>query len=464
MGLLSGYVTSDTTIGIESIWISKNQPVGANAVETPVAAQTGLDLETDIVIADYNKEGASIPTNATEMAVSYKGGKSVRSRTFGGEYLSGNATNGYEYKNAGVAGCSTEADVTIFNDSENPYTGIAADDYLNFWMYNPSSKYDQRANYSEYVLAINHNANGNFGNTAIGIISNFEGWKLFSIPMSEISTAWNEEAKINTIKITANAWRPGKNTDINKMTHAHTAEELAASYRKGGTYNVWPDTYNYFNLEKMWISKGKPATAFNNTTVAPAYTLSNLSITEQALRLKKSSGYIGTILGEGAILKKTAAGFEEIPSQTTFDSTYVTVAANNLLDVSSEYYVLYPEMYDSIGNKHCDRLIYKATTEENHIGGIVVNAENPASASVIYRGSIPQERAKTALLGAVFTAEGKLKVADISRYSADNQTMTVTLDGAQEGDIIRYFLWDQETFKPFQNYVECAIEMTEVSE
>lgn len=459
---VSGYgaaaVTSDTTIGIESIWISKNQPVGANAVATPVAAESAQDLATDIVIADYNKQGAAIPEGTTEMAVSYKGGKSARSRRFGGEYLSGNATSGYEYKNAGITDCATEANFVIFDDSTNPYTNITSDGYLNFWVYNPSSKYDQRANYSEYVLVVNHNASGSFANKTFGIISNFEGWKLFSIPMSEISSSWTEETKINTIKITTNAWLPGKNTDVTKMSHAHTADELAASYRGSGTYNVWPDGYNYFNIEKMWISKEKPAEIFNNNTIAPAYTLSNSEINQTSLGLKKSSGNIGTILGEGAILKITSTGFKVIPSDTTFDSQYVTVTARDMLDVSSEYYVIYPEMYDSNGIKHIDRLIYKLTTKDNYIGGIVVDSNNPASASVIYRGQVPAERANSKLIGAVYTSDNTLRFINESAYSENNQTMTVTLTGVQNGDTVKYFLWDKETLKPFQLPVEKSIE------
>ncbi|MBP3361274.1 MAG: hypothetical protein J6N52_10500 [Clostridia bacterium] len=458
-GTTEAACTSEVKFGIESIWLSKNQPVGANEAIAPAAAEALAAPDTDIVIADYNKADASIPANATQTANSYKGGKSARSRRFGGEYLSGNATDGYKYTNFNVSGCAKEAEFTIFNDTSNPYTGIEATDYLNFWIYNPSVKYDRTANYSEYILVVRHNASGSFANKTFGIIANFEGWKRFSIPMSEISSSWSADAKIELIKITANAWLPAANTDLAKTSHEHTAEELAKGYRAAGAFNTWPDIYNYFDFEKMWITKEKPAASFNNETFTLKFDPVNMEINNKDLRIGTGgAGFLGSITKDGVLLKKTGNNvFEAAETVTSLDSENIKVSPVKLLDVSSEYYIIYPEIYDSNGNEHRGRRIYKITTKDNYLGAIVVDAANPASASVTYRGAVPAERINSTLIGAVFNGDGTLKSAEVARYSADNQTMTVTLDGAQDGDTVKYFLFDVDSLKPFQNQVERVI-------
>lgn len=468
-GNMEAACTSEIKFGIESIWLSKNQPAGANEVAAPTAAETLADLDTDIVIADYNKTDAVLPANATETANSYKGGKSARSRRFGGQYVSaptGSATE-YTYKNLNVSGCEKEAEFVIFNDVSNPYTGIEATDYLNFWIYNPSVKYDRTANYTEYILVIRHNAGGSFVNKTFGIIANFEGWKRFSIPMSEINENWNTDTQIETIKITTNAWLPANNADITQMSHEHTDEELAKGYRAASAYNAWPDVYNFFDFEKMWISTEKPAESLTSDEFAIGFNQKNIEITNMdfSYGTVNDGKFIGSVLGDGILLKETDVNtFEVVNSSTTIDSHNVTISAADLLDTDTSYYLLYPDIYDADGNKYAEIPAFKTTTKNLYLTPIVVDPENSASASVIYRGDIKTlvpERAKSCLIGACFDANGTLKQAKVSRYSEDNQTMAVTLDEAQTGDTVRYFLYDGASLTPFQTQVEKVIGATE---
>ena len=464
-GNMEAACTSEMKFGIESIWLSKNQPAGANEVAVPTETETLVDLDTDVVIADYNKTDAVLPANAAASANSYKGGKSARSRRFGGQYVSaptGTATE-YTYKNLNVSGCAKEAEFVIFNDASNPYTGIEATDYLNFWIYNPSVKYDRTANYTEYILVIRHNAGGRFTNKTFGIIANFEGWKRFSIPMSEINSNWNVDTKIETIKITTNAWLPANNADIAQMSHEHTDDELAKGYRAASAYNAWPDVYNFFDLEKVWISKEKPAESLTSDEFAIGFNQKNIEITNTdfSLGTVDNGRFIGSVTGDGILLKGTGDNaFEVVDSATAIDSHNVTISAADWLDTDTSYYLLYPDIYDTAGNKYAQRPTFKTTTKNLYMTPIVVDPSNSASASVIYRGDIETlvpERAKSSLIGALFGADGALKQAKISRYSAENQTMTVTLDNAQTGDTVRYFLYDGASFTPLQAQVERVI-------
>lgn len=468
-GTTEAACTSEIQFGIESIWLSKNQPADANKDAESIVLKSAENTGTDVVIADYSKADAVIPANAAETANSYKGGKSARSRRFGGQYIaapSGSELN-YTYKVRNQEGTSKDAEFVIFDDAANPYTGIDATDYLNFWIYNPSVKYDNAANYTEYILVIRHNAGGSFVNKTFGIASNFEGWKRFSIPMSEINSNWNEDTKIETIKITTNAWLPAANTDITKVSHTHTEEELAKGYRVASTYNAWPDVYNFFDLEKVWISKEKPAESFTSDALAIGFNQKNIEITNMdfSYGTVNDGKFIGSVLGDGILLKETDVNtFEVVNSATTIDSHNVTISAADLLDTDTSYYLLYPDIYDADGNKYAEIPAFKTTTKNLYLTPIVVDPKNSASASVIYRGDIKTlvpERAKSCLIGACFDANGTLKQAKVSRYSEDNQTMAVTLDEAQTGDTVRYFLYDGASLTPFQTQVEKVIGATE---
>lgn len=464
-GTTEAACTSEIQFGIESIWLSKNQPAGANKDAEPVVLKSAENTGTDIVIADYSKADAVIPENATVTANSYKGGKSARSRRFGGQYIAAptDSESNYTYKVRTQQGTSKDAEFIIFDDAENPYTGIEATDYLNFWIYNPSVKYDNAANYTEYILVIKHNADGDFADKTFGIIANFEGWKRFSIPMSEINENWNTDTQIKTIKITTNAWLPANNADIKQISHEHTGDELANGYRAASAYNAWPDVYNFFDFEKMWISKEKPAESLTSNEFAIGFNQKNIEITNMdfGLGTVNDSKFIGSVLGDGILLKGTGLNmFEVVDSTTTVDSHNVTISAADWLDTDTSYYLLYPDVYDTDGNKYAQRPIFKTTTKNLYMTAIVVDENNPASASVIYRGDIETlvpERAKSSLIGALFGADGALKQAKVSRYSAENQTMTVTLDNAQTGDTVRYFLYDGASFTPLQAQVERVI-------
>lgn len=268
------------SFGIEKFWFSKNQPDGANAFETPAASIALAGAENDIVLADFSQPPAD---NCGNITVNYGAGRlynqNAQSKTFQNAYVK-QETN-YNWITGGANGAAeaifytTTAlpnDAPTIADKANALK-VSDNRYLNLWMYNPSVSYDQFGNYSEYVLAcevFDNNDTNDIKTTYrhAGIIANWKGWKLISIPVSALGD-W--ENGIVRMKITSNEWKSGGKSSPSGLTKTLTETQCETGYETGGSYNTFANKGNYFFMERVWISTAVPETRFDTYSKSISY-------------------------------------------------------------------------------------------------------------------------------------------------------------------------------------------------
>lgn len=459
------------TFGVERVWLSAKQPEGANTNPQIVSSSPVTPLDTDTIIADYSSEAAIADSktnnNASNItatsANSHLYSMAARSRTFEGRKVTAETTTGTDGTTtttytvpSKTSGVVQTAEFILFNNSEVPLTGFSGDDYINFWIYNPSIKYDQFGNYSEYILAVNQTTDTANSNVHAGIIANFTGWKLISIKLSDIYNKWNTDTKINIIKITTNEWvKEGTTTNADDLTHSFTDEQLANSYETGNTkYNMWIDKFNYFDFERMWISKEKPSETFTDMT--NNFDLTDAEITNNTFKIETASGNVGLVKGDARIIKKNTEGaslFDD--TATSYDLNSVTAGLTSALNYDTTYYILYPEIYNASGVKFTGRNEYTVKTKAYYIGSITVDRAND-SASVAMQGTIPAKYSKATLIAAEYGTDGLMKQVKLAEYSADVPEISVSFDTAPaSGSKVKFFLLtDMISITPMQKNEE----------
>jgi len=331
--------------GVDGLWVSKKAPAQPAATENTQETPALAALNGDIVVSEHNSttKPANIPNFSVVGGVSNLYNTTAKSVDFGNKRVNSEATgfSGGSMPEYGVIGSTG-------------FTTLTTQKYLNFWMYSPGIRYDEYGNYSEYIATFQYQNGTGTSNAHLGIPAKWQGWKLFSIPLSEFQNtkAPSESAplKLNILKISANGWLPIINATTDG-THYYTDAELKKDTRKTNNYNVWPTNKNYFFVDRMWFSNEAAATSFGEIG-KPDWTETDAN-GDSVLNWTAQSK-IGKI-GKSGTEKAKIIDYDRIRGTHTLFEADVT-AKDNILTAKAElqndhtYTVLLPEIFDTYGN------------------------------------------------------------------------------------------------------------------
>jgi len=490
-------------IGVECAYLSKNKPALAGQVIATEGADARVNLdinenETDRVLYEAsaaNVAGQGTSNLSADTTNTRLYAQTAKSRMFGAKYIVATEKDGVTTytltsktnKNGGVSATNTAATVytapkaTVTNEdgtTKEVYTADAVNGnvdtsgYLNLWWYNPQIKYDQLGNPSEYILQVYYGVPGSaldlpFGTNptsnpagnkyykTIGIINNWEGWKLISIPLTDVAPDLKKEGYfIGQINIATNEWVPAASgTDIKKFSRSFTDAQLAQHYETaGGSYNTWSDVYNFFMIDKVWVSSEKPA---EDATVAYEHGINEVPVATTVFTANASEN-IGLITGEYSAYKRIGNEVTDVTDEFTFGyegATFTATYNGEELEYDASYIINWPEFYSINGNKfEAGSSFYRARTIAYEIGSFTVD-QAMDSASVSMKGNVPADSADNVIVAAVYDeAEGVKTIANVSlaTYNAENGEIKAEIT-AEAGQVVTFMYLDSKiSVKPLE--------------
>ncbi|MBQ8526671.1 MAG: hypothetical protein IJ460_08155 [Clostridia bacterium] len=446
--------TNNLEIGFEGIWLSKGEtspqaewetanPIGTDAAITPAAS--------DIVLKDYSTDEVS-GSNAAEARGNgrlYDRVARISFESISEAQLWEVANNSADSKVPGTA----KGSLTVYGSGSNSteiITGLSDDAYINAWIYNPEPKYSYDSTTSaELILALGYWNGTTTKLTPIHIIADWTGWKLVSVPVKDANSNLISKG-INYVYFAPNSgWYPVTKASAGTAAVSvitRTAEQKAQGYIINGSSNVFgkaastpKNLYNYIDVERVWISQGKPEAeaAVNYADLSALVCSENTDVSLFAADSAIGKASIGAVsnldmsaAAEAVTLSEGTAGFDTLKNGAQY-SVYVSDIYNtNGVKLPDTEYIFNVENY------------HVAKTEEN------------GSITAEMHGNVPEEYTAGVMVAAVYNKATKA-LEDVEFAQVAEGKVTASVEGFDEAtqDIKFIFISGWTDLKPLKTEI-----------
>lgn len=310
-GKYTGLFHEDGTFGIEKIWLSTTMPKGANTLPKQVIVPEIGKSASDYWVLDYNTQPVidSTPSSRSQSVPNTQNnnlyGMNMRLK-WDQNLKTDNENNRYVYNRENDTWDVTttyDSILTLFKANtveEKIAINDNQDSYFNIWLYNPQVQLNNNGSYPQITFTFVGGKNTTDISTTGSevyrkacVIVNWQGWKLVSIRLGDLSKYAYGGGKIpyrgiHTISLGVNDTIGGARilTEGVEYTNGFTNEELERGWT--GRYNCegntvtcaqgFADGYNFLDIDRAWISDGKPVIETSNPEeiIADAASLAEL--------------------------------------------------------------------------------------------------------------------------------------------------------------------------------------------
>ena len=279
------------SFGIEKIWFSRLKPDGSayEAVLEETEAISGasddiwsLDLNNEDTINSLGRHGDNTTFTATaenkklygmsgRLAWTHAVRNNPELENPSAETNAG--TDEWEHKLNTNGVCLFKAQST-----EEKIRGLTEDSYLNLWIYNPQIKKSVNGEITQIPIQLYSGPSSEDYTTIksadnykiVGVIANWTGWKLVSIRLGDVTTEQGDETGLgrgNLLEFGIHTINININDRAENSPRGFTDVQSERGWR-GGTgsglgFNGWGDRFNFIDIDRAWISNGKPKAEFN---------------------------------------------------------------------------------------------------------------------------------------------------------------------------------------------------------
>ena len=302
-GKYTGLFHQEGSFGIEKIWLSCEMPEEANKKPAKVVVPEIGKTATDYWVLDYNTQpvidstpsvrSQSVPNtqnnNLYGMNMRLLWEQSLKFDNAGNVYMYDKATDSWNVND------KYTATLTLFQaktSEEKIQLNDNANAYFNMWVYNPQVSLNSNGSYAQLPIIFytgksvsGLEASGSENYKIAYVILNWTGWKLVSIRLGDLTSKNSTDTGYGTgkvayrgihkIEVSVNnaAGGPRVLTDGVSYTNGFTSKELERGWTgrfkcEGNQYDSaqgFGDGYNFIDIDRAWISNGKPVVETSNT-------------------------------------------------------------------------------------------------------------------------------------------------------------------------------------------------------
>jgi hypothetical protein len=312
--------------------------------------------------------------------------------------------------------------------------------YVNLRLYNPAPTTNFLGRPSQIPLILLTGSSppdvSGFVYKHVGIIADWSGWKLVSIPLSDFGNgnATDFAYGIYEARLAPNQWT--QTTD-----RTFTPEELSKGYTNASNYTTWGDRDNYVDVDRVWLSAEAPAATFGDAGFSLEQTKDVPVTTREytiALTNAVDASYAEAALNVAVLKNGEQSDGADYSVSIGGGNTQITVTMANNLDYDAYYEIILPDgLRDVFGNPYTGNKEFKFSSVAYETGDIVIDAET-YSVSVSVSGNVP---AGTILILAEKN-DGRMQQAATAVYSGGDTISATLSDKPTSGSALRAFLWN----------------------
>lgn len=474
--------------GVDGIWLSKGETSPASEWETENSVGNVPKINpksTDKFTFDFNNGDALIGyatqtgnTKSYNSAVNRYNNRvydvNARLSFRSAEFTDLTALSGNDKF---ISSINKSAVLQVKERTTTDFVKVESGDYLNAWIYNPEPKYTfDGVTPADIVIGVSSYTTTH-SYAYFGVQANWSGWKLISLPLSTLG--YSEEKNISHIFIACNYGRisldtskkdytvtdrsgnvttgtatyglpkiyTGRNTlGYGRVTGTTGSNVFARPYTltKSGntitgvteTTDSLGSTYNYIDVERVWISSG-PVTDDIALTYAGG----------PELRCSSDGNNVSLFTAEADTISSSSVNVIKTIDGVTSKAT-ATYANGALTFDNFEYGATYYVNAEIIGTngvkKHVD---FTFTNEDIHVSDV---SNVGGTVTITMHGNLGQY-ATANIIAAVYTSNSFNELEKAYVGNTSNGVATVTIPADTNLDNVQYFLFDNmDNIKPLK--------------